>query len=371
MGRSLARLGSKVSIYAFAHPRAKALIPVPQRLPADLDVDGVHVRAFRRLRSGGMGLSLPLSRQLRRNVGRYDIVHIHSLYLFHAWAAAWACWRAGMPYIVRPHGTLDPYIHRRHRWRKAVAETLFQNRVLHRAAAIHYTSAEEMRLAEPFAQAAPGVIVPLGVDMDAFAKLPSSDALLQRHPELGTRRVELFLGRLHEKKGLDLLVPAFAHALAAGHDLHLVLAGPDDGMGGKVREWAAGAGVADRVTLTGMLQGDDRPAAFAAAELFVLPSYNENFGLAVVEAIAAGVPVVVSNRVNIWREIEADGAGRVVPRDGARLGQVLVEMVSDRAALARMSEAARKSAAARYNWDRVGAALERVYQDIIDSVRHQ
>jgi glycosyltransferase involved in cell wall biosynthesis len=139
----------------------------------------------------------------------------------------------------------------------------------------------------------------------------SADVFFQAWPETRGRRIVLFLGRLHPKKGGDLLIDAFAKVLESQPLLHLVMAGPDDGAGTRaaLQSQAVRLGIAERITFTGMLSGDLKWSALQAAEVFVLPSHQENFGIAVVEALAMGVPVLISNKVNIWREIVADEAG--------------------------------------------------------------
>ncbi len=308
--------------------------------------------------------SWPLAQALNRHVGSFDVVHLHSLYLFHDWVTPRACRRAGVPYIVRPHGTLDPYIRRRHRWRKAIAEALFQNRVMREAAAIHYTAEDEMRLAAPFAQGTRGVVVPLGIDVDTYQALPDPYVFRARYPETGSRRIVLFMSRLHEKKGLDLLVPAFARVIASRPDLHLVVAGPDDGVGGALRRWIAEAGLSGRASVVGMLSGADKLAALSAASLFVLPSYSENFGVVVLEAMAAGLPVLISDKINIWREIADAAAGLVVAPDADALEAGMARLLDQPEMAARMGRAGRRLAETRFAWPGVAAELERLYAEI-------
>jgi glycosyltransferase involved in cell wall biosynthesis len=305
-----------------------------------------------------------LYRALARDLPHADVVHLHSLYLFHDWAAGRICHRAGVPYIVQPHGTLDPYIWRRHRARKRVMEWAFQNQVLRRAAAIHYTTEEEMRLATPYAQGAAGAVVPLGVELDGYDSLQPPDRFFARHPETRGKRIVLFLSRLHEKKGLDILVASFGRIAQQFPDTHLVLAGPDDGMGARVDAWLRKAGVADRATRTGMLEGEDKGAALAAASVFVLPSYSENFGIAVLEAMAAGVPVAISDQVNLWREVERGAAGLVSPCDAEAFAGLLERLLGDPAAARRMGEAGRALAREKFAWPRIASVLEALYEDV-------
>lgn len=322
------------------------------------------VRYFPVQRPRALKPSWPLYAALARDLPAADVVHLHSLYLFHDWAAGRICRRAGVPYIVRPHGTLDPYIWRRHRARKRVMEWAFQDRVLRHAAAIHYTTEEEMRLATPHAQGAPGVVVPLGVQLSDYDSLPSPDRFLARHPETRGKRIVLFLGRLHEKKGLDILAASFGRIARAFPDAHLVLAGPDDGIGTRLDGWLRDADIENRTTRTGMLEGEDKRAALAAASLFVLPSYSENFGIAVLEAMAAGLPVAISDQVNLWREVESGGAGLVSPCNADAFAGALERLLGDPAAARRMGEAGHVLAREKFTWPRIAVVLEDLYADV-------
>jgi glycosyltransferase involved in cell wall biosynthesis len=294
-----------------------------------------------------------LAHALAEHAQDYDLLVIHSLHLFHNLAAPRAARRAGRPYIVAPHGLLDPYIRSRSRLKKLPMDLLYQNRALREAAAVHYTSLEEKRISQPFVGDVPGITIPLGV------------ALAAANP--GERKASriLFLSRLHEKKGLDLLIPAFAKVKAKLPDAELVVAGPDDGALGSTRTLAARHGVAGSVSFPGMLQGTAKDAAFAEASLFVLPSYSENFGIALAEAMAAGVPVVTTDMVNIHDDVRAANAGLVVSCAVEPLAEAMGKILSNRELAAVMGRNGRRLAATRYNWDDIGAQWERACQEII------
>jgi glycosyltransferase involved in cell wall biosynthesis len=360
MAGAVARRGHEVAIYT----TDRALAPGEQAaLAARAHGSGVALRMFREQAPRVLATSWPLARALAEAVPRADVVHLHSLYLFHVWAAARLCRRHGVPYLLRPHGTLDPFLWQRHRARKWVMERAFQNRVIRQAAALHFTAAEEMALAAPYAHGAPGIVVPNGLDLSEYADLPSPGGFRARHPAIGGRRIVLFLSRLNFKKGLDLLVPGFAQALQAVPDLHLAIAGPDDGMRQETERLVAAAGFASRVTFAGMLEHRRKLEAFRDAAMFVLPSYSENFGIAVVEAMACRVPVAISDKVNIWREVRDAGAGVVGP---ATIGAVAEQIVG----LARnpdapmMGERGRKLVEAKFSWDNIARDLETVYRSL-------
>ncbi len=257
-----------------------------------------------------------LDRWLRLNARHYDALVVHGLWQFHG-LAVWRALQGGpLPYFLYPHGMLDPWF--RHAYpakhlKKSLYWRLIESRVVNDAAAVLFTASEEARLAaQTFSgyRARPAVIG-YGIVVGDTARLGSAESFTQAWPETRGKRNVLFLGRLHPKKGGDLLIEAFAQVAAADASLHLVMAGPDDGEGTQAvwQTLASRLGIARRITWTGMLAGDAKWSAIQAAEVFALPSHQENFGIAVVEALALGVPVLISDKVNIWREIVDDGAG--------------------------------------------------------------
>jgi glycosyltransferase involved in cell wall biosynthesis len=356
MARAVARRGHEVTIYATDFGQAADI-------PRDRMLDGVRIRLFPLANPRIWLASWAMRDALARDLPGFDLLHLHSLYLFHDWAAGSLARRLGKPYLVRPHGTLDPYIFRRRRLKKAIFDLWFQDRVLRDAAAVHYTAEEEMRLAEPYVHGAPGVVIPNGLDPGDYAALPAKGSFRARHPEIGDRRILLFLGRINFKKGLDILADAVGRLKR--DDLHLVIAGPDGGYLAETRRFVADAGISARTTFAGMLMGQEKLAAFADASLFLLPSYSENFGISVVEAMACGVPVLISDRVNIWREVVADGAGRAAPCDAEAVARQITEMLAEPAALERMGAAGRAAVAARYDWVTIALRLEQVYETVI------
>jgi glycosyltransferase involved in cell wall biosynthesis len=259
---------------------------------------------------GKFGYSRRFSAWLRDNVREHDAVIIHGLWQFHAVSGGRIAGRQNVPYFVFPHGMLDPYFDRTSmikRFKKRVYWSL-QKRVLAGARAVLFTCGEErQRAVRTWKINGQSRIVPLGVPLPECAQ---EQIFFERFPTLKGKKLILFLGRLHPKKGLDLLLRAFARM--TDPDLHLVLAGPacSEAYEHELRALAQVC-LPDSVTFTGMLAGNLKLGAFAAAEVFILPSHQENFGLAVIEALACGLPVLISDQVNIWREIQEDGAGLV------------------------------------------------------------
>ncbi len=312
-------------------------------------------------------ISRPLAQALSTDIKRYDLVHIHSLYLFTTLAAGFHAKRHQVPTILRPHGTLDPFIYPRHRGRKLLVETLYQNRLFKRADAIHYTTTEERKLATPYTFNRPGFVVPLGLNMADYRPLPPRGTFRERFPETRDKLILLFLSRINFKKGLDILAKSFGKIAKERDDIHLVIAGPDnDAFKPQVEAMLTAAGVRERTTFTGMLVGDDKLAALTDADLFALPSYTENFGIAVIEAMACGLPVVISDKVNIWREIKEGGGGEVEPLDPDRFAARIVDMLADRNRLKSYGEHGIETVKSLFDWPTIGQRLETAYQAVAD-----
>jgi glycosyltransferase involved in cell wall biosynthesis len=253
---------------------------------------------------------------MRRNHAQYDAIIINGLWQYHSFGAWRALRGTTTPYYVFPHGMLDPWFKRSFPL-KHVKKWLYwpwaDYRVLRDARAVLFTCEEEKFLApKSFAlYRAHPVVTGLGTTSP-----PDADAtpFLDRHPELEGKRILLFMGRLHPKKGCDLLLEGYAATMANDPEWRLVFAGPDTFNWQKTLVARAQTlGIADRIVWTGMLRDSMKWSALAAAEVFALPSHQENFGIAVAESLACAVPVLISREVNIWREIEASQAGLTAP----------------------------------------------------------
>ncbi len=264
------------------------------------------------------GLSRSLLRWLRANAARFDLIVINNVWLFPAVAAWLAAKGAGVPYAVFTHGALDVFFKRRYPLKhfKKLLYWPLQYRILKNASAVLFTSELERELA--LASFKPNgwtsVVVPYGTNRPDGDPQTQIDAFYELVPQVRGRQLLLFLGRIHEKKGCDMLIQAFAQVATEHPDVDLVIAGPDQvGLQAKLKKQAMTAGVADRVFWPGMLNGAAKYGAFRAASAFVLPSHQENFGIAVAEALACGTPVLISDQVNIWRQIQDSGVGLVEP----------------------------------------------------------
>ena len=327
---------------------------------APASIPGLAIEALRATKPNFFKASWPMRRRLLEVIPDVDVVHLHSLYLFHDWATGQICRQFAKPYIVRPHGTLDPYIYRQHRWRKKILEVGFQDAVLRNAAGLHYTTKEEWQLARPHSCNPRGAVIYNGIAPEDYEPM-SPSVLRARYPVLADRKVVLFLGRLSEKKGLDVLVGAFADICKRRHDLFLVIAGPDEGMKSSIEKLIEQLGVGERCLFTGMVSGDDKRALLFGSDIFLLPSRSENFAISAIEAAICGLPVVLSDRVNIWHEFDAAAAALVAPPQASEFAQRLDQLLDHPAETAAMAQRAAALVRQRFTWEALAADYEDMY----------
>jgi glycosyltransferase involved in cell wall biosynthesis len=308
---------------------------------------------------------------LTRLVGDADIVHIHALWEDIQHQAAVASRRLGKPYIFRSCGMLAPWSLRRSWLKKKLYMAWRLRRDLNGAAALHYTADAARDGAKVLGLRPPALVVPNGVNLREFDPLPPRGFLRHRYPALADRPVVLFLGRIHPKKGLDLLIPAFAQMRStAAIDAVLVITGPDNtGYQAAVQKMVGDHHLGDRVIFTGPIYGAGRVAALVDADLFVLPSYQENFGNAVTEALAAGTPVLVSDQVNTCDDVLRHRVGGVVKCQVQDVAEGLTRWLTD--VEMRRAAAGRARACVRdhFNWAQIAEHWLGEYRRIIAAHR--
>jgi glycosyltransferase involved in cell wall biosynthesis len=280
----------------------------------------------------------------------YDAVVVHGIWQYHSFGVWRSLHKTATPYFVFPHGMLDPWFNRTYplkHLKKLLYWPWAEYRVLRDAAAVLFTSEQERLLArESFRlYRCHEVVVKFGTAAPEVDWERAREDFYNAFPPLREKNFLLFLGRLHEKKGCDLLLRAFASS--GTRPSHLVMAGPcaDESYLAHLKQLAGTL----PITFTGMLSGNLKWGAFAASEAFILPSHQENFGIAVVEALACGKPVLISNQVNIWREIVEDGCG-YAEADSLEGIELLLERWLETAPAQRaaMSEEARRCFAQRF-----------------------
>lgn len=361
MTRELVRAGVEVDVATTDADGNASRLDVPLDRP--VEQDGVRFFYFRR-QTRFYKTSLPLTRWLSGHIREYDLVHIHALFSYTSNAAARKAIENRVPYIVRPLGVLNRWgMANRRRLLKRLSFRFIERGILQSAAAIHYTSEQERREAEEIGIRTRAAVIPLGIDTAAFDRLPVPDRFYERFSIATDRQIILFLSRLDRKKGLDLLLPAVA-ALRREHPAALLaIAGDgDEAFVSGLRALAGQLGITEQIVWLGFLGGEDKLAAMAAASVFALPSYSENFGIALVEALAAGLPCVLSDQIGIAPDVEAGEAGLVIPCDVEALATALQNVLNDAALRARIGASARRLAQQRYSLPAMTGSLIELYE---------
>jgi len=336
-----------------------------------LDKAGVEIRSFRKQGRGNCACNPGLMRYLRANVGTFSLLHIHGVWLPElTWAAA--CGRHhGTPYLVHPHGSLDRWSRAQSRVKKRVSLTcLGTRRMLEHAAAIVYGTIDESREAEDLQLSAPTEIIPNGI----FIRddLPSvSQARARLHELFPVYRegdlILLWFSRFHRKKGLHLLIEAFADIAPHYPRVRLLAAGlpQDDGYLDEQRERVESLGLEERITITTQYTGEKGRMLLRAADIFVQPSYEEGFSIAILEAMAQALPILITDRCHL-PETESRRAGVVVSpsREGLATGlQALLDRSKEE--LTGMGEQAREWVRSDFSWDSIGKRLIAAYRTYI------
>ncbi len=270
----------------------------------------------------------------KANAKNYDAVIVHGLWQYLG-LAVWHVLRSGrVPYFVYSHGMLGPWFKKTYplkHLKKWIYWPWAEYRVLRDAKAVLFTCEQEKLLAREsfWLYKAREVIAGFGTPPPPSNVEYLGDKFLSHYPELSGKQIFLFLGRIHPVKGIDILVQAFANVARNRRDIHLVIAGPDHlSMQPQLQAIASDFGVGNQVTWTGMLSTEMKWGAIYACNAFFLPSHHENFGVVIAESLACGKPVLISNKVNIWREIQQDGAGIVGDDDVQGAEYVLEKYLS-------------------------------------------
>jgi glycosyltransferase involved in cell wall biosynthesis len=322
-------------------------------------------------RTGGYGFSARFVPWLRANVAKYDIVIVNGIWQYNSFGVWRVLHRSSTPYVVVTHGMLDPWFKRTYPL-KHLKKWLYwpwgEYRVLRDAAAVLFTCEEERLLAREsfWLYSANERVINYGTASPNGNQEAQAAEFFSRFPHLRGKRMVLFMGRIHPKKGCDLALEAFAAVLAGDPSWHFVMAGPDQvGWKSSLESLAARLQIANRITWTGLVKGDLKLGAIRAAEAMLLPSHQENFGIVVAEAMACGVPALISDKVNIWREVQSDGGGLVAADNLEGACSLLSDWVNLSESQKRhMRECARKSFEKRFEIHQASTTLLRILQQL-------
>ncbi len=287
-------------------------------------------------------------------------LHIHGLWQRSTNVAAKLAQRAGKPYVVSAHGMLEPWALANKRWKKRIYLALVEKNNLQRAACLHALTGAEAEDYRRLGLRNPIAVIPNGVNVPEHS---SSTVFFSQFPALSDKRLILFLGRIHFKKGLDILCQAWARLAPLWPDTQLVVAGPDfEGTQAKIEQLIHQLGIGDRVTFTGMLKAEMKWSALAASEFFVLPSYSEGLSVSVLEAMGVGKPVVITDKCNL-PEVGLLGCGTVIQANAESVEQGIDSMLrlslADRESIGKTGQ---HLVSTRYSWEAIGRQTSELYQ---------
>jgi glycosyltransferase involved in cell wall biosynthesis len=296
-----------------------------------------------------------------------DVVHLHNVWEVILLRAAADARKAGKPYLIVPNGMLDPWSLSQKPLKKRLAMFLAYRRMLDNCAVLHLLNEEEGELIAPLKLKADTAIIPNGVMLEEIDPLPARGEFIAGRKELTGKRFLLFLSRLHYKKGLDYLADAFAIIAPKFADLHLVVAGPDGGEKENFQNRIAAAGLRSRVHVVGPLYGKDKFGAMVDCQCFVLPSRQEGFSIAILEAMAAGAPVVASEACH-FPQLQTEGAGLVTPLESGAIAAAIEKVLND-PERRRLGQKGRALVEEHYTWNRVAEQTIGVYQHAVRTAK--
>ena len=333
--------------------------PLDVPLNQPLSEDGYTVRYFRCSPFRRYKFSLNLLNWLWQHAGEFDLAHIHALFSPVSSASAAAARMRQLPYILRPLGTLDPSDLQKKKQLKQIYATFLERANIAGASALHFTSELEAKTSERFGVSTRDLVIPLGVNPPAY----EMEKTEPNHPP-----IILFMSRIEPKKGLNLLIPALERVLAAGYEFQFVLAGSnpqDPAYETQIQTQIKQSPLGQCTTITGFVTGEQKAKLLQTADLFVLPSYYENFGIAVAEAMVAGTPVMISDGVQIWEQVKQAKAGWVSTCEVNEITAMLGSALQNQQERRRRGENARQLAAERYSWDAIATTTIQAYRQIL------
>jgi glycosyltransferase involved in cell wall biosynthesis len=365
LSAALAQLGQEVTIITTDSNGDTGQAPLDVPLGVSVSQNGYQIYYFPCSPFRRYKFSLDLFTWLANRAKDYDIAHIHALFSPVSSISAFIARYRQLPYILRPLGTLDPADLQKKRQLKQIYANFLEKPNLAAAAAVHFTSQQECQTAERFNIKTKDIVIPLGVDFFNPQALSVGFDLPQNKP------IILYMSRLDPKKGLDLLLPSLERLLEKGLDFHFVLAGgnpQDREYENRIKNQIERSILGKNTTITGFVTGEVKNSLLARADLFVLPSYYENFGIAVAEAMAAGIPVVISDRVDLHPAVAAAAAGWVTACQLEDLTNTLATAITNPEIRQQRGKNAKDLVFNQYSWSAIADQLLTVYQNLVCNI---
>lgn len=328
---------------------------------------GVNLRLFRQSFMDKLwtSYSSELERAIQKGVNNFDIIHIHEIWHYPQYIAYKAAKKTGKPYIITIHGSLDPWCLNYKSFKKKIYSSLIQKRVLKEASVIHAITNEEVKQIKNFIANNNITMIPNGINQEDFINLSSRKELEKLYPELIGKKILFFLGRIHPKKGLDLLAKVFGIIARERNDVRLLIAGPgSDGYKDKIVQILKKEGVLNKAIFTGMLKDQNKLVTLGGADIFILPSYSEGFSMAILEAMICKLPVIITPQCN-FPEVAEYEAGIVIEPNLKQLTEALNILLNNSKLCKKMGENGHKLILKKYTWDKIADQMIKLYEKVL------
>ncbi len=349
------------------------IVTTPANGPTNLDVPlykwinekNYRIQYFNYWDIADYKISLSLTKWLFQHVTDYDLVHTNAVFSYPVLPAHWACQFHKVPYIMTPHGMLEPWAMSYKAEKKRLYYNILEKPALKKAAAIQITGSPEAKSIKSYGIETPMIFVANGIHRHDCETLANPEVFYQEFPHTRNKTLIIFLARIDPKKGLDLLAKAFSQVYAQFPQSHVIIAGPDNtGFLPTVQNYFAEAGCLEAVTFTGMLTGAIKYAALAAARVYIAPSYSEGFSMSVLEGMAAGLPCVITTGCN-FPEAGLAKAVYIVKVDAKEIAQQLIDCLKNPQLAKETGDRARQLIMEQYTWERIALNLQNAYKAIV------
>ena len=357
----LARQGTRCEIVTtHGHRVGTGQVPTPS-VPVYSFPTGLLARFW-------TGYSKEISRFVNDRAASFDLIHIHEIWHYPGYVAFCAAMKYKLPFVLTIHGELSDWGLKQKTLKKRIYRLCLLNRMLHEAGALHAITNAEKEQVNKLGYETPVIVAPNGIQSSVFETLPSPRRLIQRFPKLKGKRVVLYLGRLHPKKGLDILARSFSSIVRKFENAVLLVVGPDKfGTKEYIQSILSEKGILDKTVFTGLLTGEDKLAAMNCADLFVLPSHSEGFAVTVLEAMAARLPVVITRGCE-FNEVSEHRAGLVVEADEAQIAEAITILLSDADLCKSMGQQGYELVTEKYTWQATAARIDDLYKDLVAGI---
>lgn len=364
LSKSLLDRGHQITVYTTDAFNAKRRFGFRTEL---LNLEGIKVYEFRSLSGKLIGghhiyFSPAMIPAMSREIGGFDVVHLHEYRTFQNILAHHYARKHGVPYVLQAHGSLPRIISKK--GLKQTYDRLWGYRLLKDASRVIAVTGAEAEQYKGFGVSEPKIeVIPHGLDLSLFDNLPEKGEFRTKYGYSAQEKIILYLGRIHEIKGLDLLAKAFTDICKDVNDVKLVIVGPDDGYLPTLKKLVSALGINNRTLFTGPLYGREKLAAYVDADVYVLSSYYEIFSITVLEALACGTPVIVTDRCGLAEVVDGQ-AGIVVSPDKDKLSSALMSLLTESGQRQEFGERGKSLVREKFDWKIIAGRLEKVYQSI-------